>query len=109
MRGWRAAYARRLDARHTHLIIAQPLLPHLWRFGMLRGRSFDVLLDRLPIDALHDLLDARRARHPDSPTLGDFRAPASIAEAERAALGAAARLITPHRAVAACFPDSASS
>jgi len=99
-----AAYARRLDARHTHLVIAQPLLPHLWRLGALAGRSFDVLLDRLPIDRLHDLLDTAVARHPDSSTLGDFRAPALLATAERAALGAAARLITPHRAVAACFP-----
>lgn len=99
-----SAYARRLDAKHTHLVIAQPLLPHLWHLGALRGRSFEVLLDRLPIDALHDLLDDAARRHPDSPTLGDFRAPASIARAEREALGAATRLITPHRAVAACFP-----
>jgi hypothetical protein len=98
------AYARRVEARHTHLVIAQPLLPHLWRRGALRGRSFDVLLDRLPIDRLHDLLDDAARRHPDSPTLGDFRAPASVARAEREALGAAARLITPHCAVAACFP-----
>ncbi|MDB5679407.1 VanW family protein [Sphingomonas bacterium] len=101
-----AAYARRIEARHTHLVIAQPLLPHLWRLGVLRGRSFDVLLDRLPMDRLHDLLDAAAARHPDSPTLGDFRAPTSTALAEREALGAAARLITPHRAVAACFPEA---
>ncbi|THD37756.1 MAG: vanw family protein [Sphingomonas sp.] len=98
------AYARRLSAQYTHLVIAQPLLPHLWRLGALRGRSFEVLLDRLPIDALHDLLDTAAERHPDSPTLGDFRAPASVAQAEREALGAATRLITPHRAVAACFP-----
>lgn len=100
------AYARRLSAQHTHLVIAQPLLPHLWRLGALRGRSFDVLLDRLPIGALHDLLDAAAERHPDSPTLGDFRAPAPIAHAEREALGGATRLITPHRAVAACFPHN---
>lgn len=99
-------YARWLEAGQTHLVIAQPLLPHLWRLGALRGRRFDVLLDRLPIDRLHDLLDNAASRHPDSPTLGDFRAPPSIALAEREALGAAARLITPHRAVAACFPEA---
>jgi len=101
-----AAYARKLGATHTHLVIAQPLLPHLWRLGALRGRSFEVLLDRLPIDAMHRVLDAARDLYPDSATLGDFRAPEAIAAAERAALGEAVRLITPHRAIAARFPSA---
>jgi vancomycin resistance protein VanW len=99
-----ATYARRLAAGHTHLVIAQPLLPHLWRLGVLQGRSFEVLLDRLPIDAMHGVLDAARNLYPDSMTLGDFRAPEATAAAEREALGSAVRLITPHRAVAARFP-----
>jgi len=101
-----AAYARRLGAEHTHLVIAQPLLPHLWRSGALRGRSFEVLLDRLPINAMHRVLDAARDLYPDSTTLGDFRAPEAIAAGEREALGAAIRLITPHRAIAARFPPT---
>lgn len=101
-----AAYARKLGAEHTHLVIAQPLLPHLWRLGALRGRSFEVLLDRLPIDAMHRVLDAARDLYPDSTTLGDFRAPGAIAAAEREALGEAVRLITPHRAIAARFPPA---
>ena len=101
-----AAYARKLGAEHTHLVIAQPLLPHLWRLGALRGRSFEVLLDRLPIDAMHRVLDAAHDRYPDSTTLGDFRAPEAIAAAEREALGEAVRLITPHRAIAARFPPA---
>jgi len=101
-----AAYARKLGAEHTHLVIAQPLLPHLWRLGALRGRSFEVLLDRLPIDAMHRVLDAARDLYPDSATLGDFRAPEAIAAAEREALGEAVRLITPHRAIAARFPSA---
>jgi len=100
------AYARKLGAEHTHLVIAQPLLPHLWRLGALRGRSFEVLLDRLPIDAMHRVLDAARDLYPDSATLGDFRAPEAIAAAEREALGEAVRLITPHRAIAARFPPA---
>ena len=100
------AYARKLGATHTHLVIAQPLLPHLWRLGALQGRSFEVLLDRLPIDAMHRVLDAARDRYPDSKTLGDFRAPEAIAAAEREALGEAIRLITPHRAIAARFPPT---
>jgi vancomycin resistance protein VanW len=101
-----AAYARKLGATHTHLVIAQPLLPHLWRMGALQGRSFEVLLDRLPIDAMHRVLDAARDLYPDSSTLGDFRAPEAIATAEREALGEAIRLITPHRAIAARFPPT---
>jgi vancomycin resistance protein VanW len=101
-----AAYARKLGAEHTHLVIAQPLLPHLWRLGALRGRSFEVLLDRLPIDAMHRVLDTARDLYPDSATLGDFRAPEAIAAAEREALGEAVRLITPHRAIAARFPPA---
>ena len=101
-----AAYARKLGAEHTHLVIAQPLLPHLWRLGALRGRSFEVLLDRLPIDAMHRVLDAARDLYPDCATLGDFRAPEAIAAAEREALGEAIRLITPHRAIAARFPPA---
>ncbi|MES2056778.1 MAG: VanW family protein [Pseudomonadota bacterium] len=100
-----AAHARALSPLNTHLVIAQTLLPHLWRAGILQGRHFDVLLDRLPMHALHHILDTARARHAESPTLGDFRAPASIVAAERAALTAARRLITPHHAVADHFPD----
>jgi vancomycin resistance protein VanW len=99
-----AAHARRLSSDHTHLVVAQALLPHLWQAGVLQGRRFEVLMDRLPIEALHRILDAALAHHPDSSTLGDFRAPQSMLAAEREALGAAVRLVTAHRAVAAHFP-----
>jgi hypothetical protein len=99
-----AAHAHRLSPDHTHLVVAQSLLPHLWRAGTLQGRSFEVLMDRLPIETLHRILDEASIRHPDSSTLADFRAPAAIAAAEREALGAATSLITAHHAVAACFP-----
>lgn len=99
-----AAHARRLSPDHTHLVVAQALLPHLWQTGVLQGRRFEVLMDRLPIETLHQILDAALSRHPDSTTLGDFRAPQSIVVAEREALGAAARLVTAHLAVAAHFP-----
>ena len=102
--GLAASYARQLAPGHTHLVVAQSLLPHLWRLGVLQGRSFEVLLDRLPVDAMHRVLDAARDLYPDSTTLGDFRAPEAIAAAEREALGEAVRLITPHRAIAARFP-----
>ncbi|MEO6216576.1 MAG: VanW family protein [Sphingomonas sp.] len=98
-----AAHAQRLSPAHTHLIVAQTLLPHLWRSGTLQGRSFEVLIDRLPMGELHRVLDEALAHHPESTTLGDFRAPEPIVTAEREALGAAAGLITAHRAVAALF------
>ena len=99
------AYARRLFYRHTHLVVGQSLLPHLWRLGCLEGRSFDVLMDRWPLAALQARLDRALARRPESPTLGDFRAPADIAAAETEALAAAARLYTPHAGIAARFSD----
>lgn len=99
-----AAHARRLSPAHTHLVVAQALLPHLWLAGALQGRSFEVLMERLPIDTLHRVLDEAHACHPESTTLGDFRAPQAVADAEHEALDFADRLVTAHRAVAACFP-----
>jgi hypothetical protein len=100
-----AAHARRISPDHTHLIVAQALLPHLWLSGALQGRSFEVLLDRLPMETLHHVLDEAHFRRPESPTLADFRAPEAVVAAEREALSAATRLVTAHRAVAAHFPD----
>jgi hypothetical protein len=96
-----AAYAARLSHHHTHLVIAQNLLPHLWLDGSLQGRSFDVLMERLPLAKLQAKLDAAAGRHPESPTLADFRASEAIVAAETAALAAADRLFTPHAAIAA--------
>lgn len=101
------AYARRLSHRHTHLVVGQGLLPHLWRLGCLQGRSFDVLMERWPLAALQARLDRALARRPESPTLGDFRAPDDIVAAEAEALAEASRLYTPHAGIAARFADRA--
>ncbi|MFE0753836.1 VanW family protein [Inquilinus sp. NPDC058860] len=101
------AYARRLSHRHTHLVVGQGLLPHLWRLGCLQGRSFDVLMERWPLAALQARLDRALVRRPESPTLGDFRAPDDIVMAEAGALAAATRLYTPHGGIAARFADRA--
>ncbi len=95
-----AHYERHLSADITHLVIAQSLLPFLWRSGALGGRGFDVLATRLPLQIMHDRLDAAFARHPDCVSLGDFRAPCEIVEAESCALRQARRIITPHAEVA---------
>lgn len=97
-------YAKKLSYLHTHLVISQNLLPHLWRLGELQGRSFDVLMVRHPMAVLEAKLDAAKAYYPMSPTLGDFRAPDGIVVAESAALATARRLYTPHSGIAAADP-----
>ncbi|RYD18917.1 MAG: vanw family protein [Verrucomicrobiaceae bacterium] len=99
--------ARKIDPQARHLIVSQTLLPHLWLGGHLGGRTFDVLVNRWPLAELQRRLDLAAARHPESDTLADFRADAELVEAEREALSAAARKITPHRAIAAHFGSGA--
>jgi hypothetical protein len=100
-------YANLLDPKCRHLVVSQNLLPHLWRLGVLGGRSFDVLLDRWPMEELQRRLDQAKAANPQSTTLGDFRADEDLSRAEREALAAAGRLITPHLALAAHFGERA--
>lgn len=94
-------YARRLPSAATHLVVSQTLLPFLWRDGVLGGRSFDVLMTRLPLAELQATLDRAAKAWPQSPTLADFRADPALLEAEAAALAAARKWITPHGRIAA--------
>ena len=98
------SYARKLSHLHTHAVISLPLLPHLWRMGVLAGRTFDVLMERAPMGMLQAMLDDAAGRFPESPTLADFRAPPEIAVAEAEALAQARLLYTPHRAIAKFDP-----
>lgn len=98
------SYARRLGAAPTHLVVAQSLLPHLWRDGHLKGRSFDVLMTALPMGVLEARLDRAAARHPDRKTLGDFRADPALVAAEAAALERARKIVAAHADIAALFP-----
>ena len=93
-------YLKKVPFTATHLVISQNLLPFLWKEGALGGRTFDVLMTRLPLVELQAVLDRAAKRWPESPTLADFRAPAGIIEAETAALAAARQWITPHSAIA---------
>lgn len=102
-----AHYARLIDPEARHLIVAQNLLPHLWRDGVLGGRSFDVLMTRWPLRELQRRLDEARQHHPESSTLSDFRADPALVSAEEDALTAASRVLTPHRALAAHFGERA--
>ncbi len=101
------AYARRLPYTVAHLVVSQSLLPHLWQLGCLRGRTFDVLMERWPLGELQARLDGALLLHPDSSTLGDFRAPSAVVDAEVAALAAAGRLYTPHHGLAQMFRERA--
>jgi hypothetical protein len=97
-------YSRSLTTDSTHLVVAQSLLPHLWRAGYLAGRSFDVLMTALPMDRLQQRLDQGAACYPHSPTLNNFRVSTELAIAEIAALQQARQLITPHAELANLWP-----
>lgn len=95
---------RQLPPDAIKVCVAQSLLPFLWRAGFLGGRSFDVLMTRLPLQVLQRRLDEALAQHPERQTLGEYRAPQWLVETEAEALQAAQQVITPHSAVAALFP-----
>jgi len=101
------SFAKRIDPTCRHVVVSQNLLPHLWLLGVLGGRSFDVLIERWPMEELQRRLDRAKATHPQSTTLGDFRADPVLVQAEREALAAAGRLVTPHRELAAYFGSRA--
>ncbi|MBX3118533.1 MAG: VanW family protein [Fimbriimonadaceae bacterium] len=100
-------YAGQLMFDVRRLCVYQSLLPFLWRDGVLGGRTFDVLMQRLPIFALQEILDEEFAKHPERRLLADYRAPDWVVKAEREALEAADRIITPHAYIASLFPDKA--
>lgn len=99
-----AALARHLDYHASHLVIEQTFLPWFAASGLLGGRSYDVLMTRYPLAVLHQKLDALAADCGTSPTIGDYRAEAALAEAEARALDGATGLVTPHHGIAALFP-----
>jgi hypothetical protein len=99
------SYARRLSYDILHLTVQQNLLPYLWRSGHLGGRTFDVLMTALPMTEIQTRLDRAAALHPESSTLGDFRADADLVAAETGALANARRIITPHSEIASLFGD----
>ena len=96
-----------LGAEVEHVVIAQSLLPFVWRNGDLGGREVTVMMTRLPMTALQARLDGAFARHPERKTLGDFRAPEWLVKAEREALAYASRIVTPHAEIAAMYPGKA--
>jgi glycosyltransferase involved in cell wall biosynthesis len=98
-------YGKKLTPDTTHLVIAQSLLPWLWQAGYLGGRTFDVLMTGLPIIHLQQRLNIAHQLHPESSTLGDFRASTDLAEWELGALNQASKIITPHADLAKLWAD----
>jgi len=99
--------SRLLTPDVTRVVVAQSLLPFLWREGHLGGREVEVLMTRLPMGELHARLDHALGAHPERSTLGDFRAPRELVEAETEALAYASRIITPHAEIARVYADKA--
>lgn len=95
--------AKKIPLESTHLVVAQNLLPYLWKQGVLGGRTYDVLMTRLPMEKLHQRLDEAHVLYPSSPTLGDFRASPNWVELEKKALQKASRIITCHQEIADLF------
>ena len=96
-------FAMHLTPEIEHVVVMQNLLPHLWRRGHIGGRTFDVLMCAMPMHELHGILDDAARRHPQSPTLSDFRAPRELVDDEQEALARAQLVVTPHRDVARLF------
>jgi len=102
-----ARFASQLSYDVCHLVVMQHLLPGLLAGGHLGGRTYDVLMTGMPMRHVHAALDDAFARHPQSPTLRDFRADPRPVEAEERALAGARAIVTPHAAVAALFGSRA--
>ena len=105
------AIARSLERLLTpddlDVVVAQSLLPYLWRRGRLGGRRFSVLMTRAPMGVLQTRLDEAHAAAPEQASLADFRADPALVTAEAQALAAAHRILTPHAGVAGLFGERA--
>lgn len=101
------SYAKNLRYDVLHVVVQQNLLPFLWKSGALGGRTFDVLMTGLPMREIQKKLDYAAALHPESKTLGDFRADEDLLNAESEALENAEKIITPHTHIADLFFDKA--
>lgn len=95
--------AAKLPAIVDHLVVDQTLLPELWKSGVLGGRTFDVLMHRLPMRVLQARLDDVAQRWPESQTAADFRAGSELLDLEDEALYRASRIITAHSELARLF------
>ena len=99
------AASKKIAVDSTHLVISQNLLPFIYETGALGGRTFDVLMTRLPFEKLHERLDYAYSIHNESPTLKDFRASKDLINLENKALTKARKIISPHYEIAKIFKN----
>ncbi len=100
-------YAKSLCYDVLHVVVQQNLLPFLWKTGALGGRTFDVLMNSLPMNEIQKRLDFAFSLHAESNTLADFRADEKLLEVESEALQNANKIITSHTEIAALFGKKA--
>jgi hypothetical protein len=98
-----SAMMKYVPVETTHIVISQNLLPWFWKNGMLWGRTFDVVMTRLPLKNMHDCLNEASAKYPESKTLADFRASQELVEAEKEALSKARWIISPHQQISEIY------
>jgi hypothetical protein len=99
------AISRKISIETTHVVISQNLLPFIFETGVLGGRTYDVLMTRLPIEHLQNKLDFVYSKYPNSLTLKDFRANGFIIELENKALLKASKVVSPHLEIAEIFKN----
>ena len=88
------------------LLIAQHLLPHLWKLGSLTNRDYEVLLTHLPLGLMQARLDEAHKLYPHSKTLGEFRVDSELIKNEISALANAKGFLTSHAELAKLFPNA---
>lgn len=111
-------FAKKLRFSDTYLVIPQTLLIGLYLEGALAGREYVVLMSALPMTEIEKRLDEAMERYgfkiengyyeatneanpcgETGVTLGDFRAPKSLIDAEKEALAGASAYISPHKQI----------
>lgn len=97
------AAAKKIPINAKHIVVSQNLLPFLYESGAFGGRTFDVLMNRLPLKDLHARLNFAHAIYENSKTLNDFRAPNQLVELEDEALTKARKIISPHAEIHEIF------
>jgi len=98
-----SAVKSKVPVETNHIVISQNLLPYAWKAGLLWGRTFDVLMTRLPMQTIQERLDSAFNKYAESRTLNDFRADAELVNLESIALTRARYIITPHTEIAGIF------
>jgi hypothetical protein len=97
--------AKTIPIESTHLVIAQNLLPFLYKNNILGGKTFDVLMTRRPIEILQNHLNKAFDNYPKNITLKDFRADKILMRIENKVLTKTRKIITPHSDIVTIFQN----